>query len=328
MNDVFSLVALLAIPFLGASPNGLQPPGDPGATAFYKLEPGPFEVKTIANHTLRDESRSNQEVPIRVTYPDAEGPFPLIVVCHGAWGSKDGYQPLVRHWVGHGYVVIQPTHADSISRGSTFRDESVFRFWNDRPRDVKLVFDSLDLLEKELPALQGKIDRERLAVGGHSFGAQTATLVGGARPRLLGREQRYDDERVQAVMLLSGPGPNRILTEQSFSHLNKPTFFMSGTKDLVDVGPKRDSAEYRKKSYEFAPAGHKILVWVEGLDHGFGGISGSRLWPPNADHLSISRSATLAFWDAHLKKNPDARAFLASDDLDSASTSKVTISRK
>jgi dienelactone hydrolase len=305
-----------------------QPPDEPTRPAFYQADPGPLAVKTIPNHTLRDQSRADKEVPIRITYPDAEGPFPLIVFCHGAWGSKDGYQPLIRHWVGHGYVVIQPTHADSIALGNTFRDESVFRFWNDRPRDVKLVFDSLDLLENELPVLKGKIDRQRLAVAGHSFGAHTALLVGGARPRLLGRDLRYDDERVQAVMVLSGPAPNRLLNEQSFAHLKKPTFFMSGSRDIVDVGPKLGSVDDRKKAYEFAPPGDKILVWVEGLDHGFGGISGRRLWPPHSDHLSISRSVTLAFWDAYLKGNSAARAFLASDDLDSASSSKVTISRK
>jgi hypothetical protein len=32
---------------------------------------------------------------------------------------------------------------------------------------------------------------------------------------------------------------------------------------------------WRKKPYELSPPGDKYLVWVEGMDHGFGGIVGA-----------------------------------------------------
>src|SRR5689334_6769086 len=75
---------------------------------------GPHRVETMTSIVLKDETRK-KELPVRVSFPKADGQFPLIVWSHGMYGSKDGYQPLVSHWVSHGYVVIQPTHSDSLS---------------------------------------------------------------------------------------------------------------------------------------------------------------------------------------------------------------------
>ena len=57
------------------------------------------------------------------------------------------------------------------------------------------------------------------------------------------------------------------------------------------------------------PAGDKYFVWVGGLDHGFGGITGAD-WgrhAPNGDHVLYTQMANLEFRDAHLKKSKRAR---------------------
>ena len=46
--------------------------------------------------------------------PDAPGPHPLIVFSHGFGGSSRGYVGLSSYWASHGYVVIAPSHADSV----------------------------------------------------------------------------------------------------------------------------------------------------------------------------------------------------------------------
>jgi predicted dienelactone hydrolase len=43
------------------------------------------------------------------------GQFPVIVFSHGAGGSGQNYFPLTHYWATHGYVIIQPTHNDSIA---------------------------------------------------------------------------------------------------------------------------------------------------------------------------------------------------------------------
>jgi hypothetical protein len=120
-----------------------------------------------------------------------------------------------------------------------------------------------------------------------------------------------------------------MLTKESWKDLTKPMFVMSGSAD----GPTRTGqpAEWRKQPYELSPAGDKYLVWVEGLDHGYGGISG---WnfnsrnKHNADHVRYTKMATLAFWDAYLKDNREARDYLASDKLPMLSQGAVQLGHK
>jgi predicted dienelactone hydrolase len=204
-----------------------------------------------------------------------------------------------------------------------------FRDWPSRPVDISFILDSLAEIETKEPALKGLIDAKRIGVGGHSFGANTAQLIGGARAFPIGGEKNFEDPRVVAVMLLSGQGPGEMLTEKSWSNFKKPMFVMSGSAD----GPTRTGqpAEWRKKPYELSPPGDKYLIWVEGLDHGYGGITGWNFNPknkPNADHVRYTKIITTAFWDAYLKNSSDARTYLYSGNLPSLSVKAVQIEHK
>jgi pimeloyl-ACP methyl ester carboxylesterase len=128
-----------------------------------------------------------------------------------------------------------------------------------------LVLDQLDQLEQRYPELQGKIDRTKIGVSGHSYGAFTAMLVGGVRTFPGGTS--YADPRVKAVVLMSPPGPreSRGLTEQSWAELRTPTLFLSGTRDTgVD---ETETSQWRRRGYELSPAGDKWLVVLQGIGH-------------------------------------------------------------
>ena len=293
-------------------------------------EPGRFDIDTVEELVLRDQKRG-KDLPLRITYPRGGDRHPLVVWSHGAGGSKDNYQPIVTHWVSHGYVVIQPTHSDSRSLGTRLGDALRFQDWPSRPADVSFVLDSLDELEKLIPALAGRIDRSAIGVGGHSFGANTAQLIGGAKayPAATRVERSFADPRVAAVMLLSGQGVGEMLRRNSWEDFRRPMFVMTGSAD----GPTRTGqpAEWRRQPYELSPPGDKYLVWVEGLDHGFGGITGVFFNPrnkPNPEHVAWTKFVTLAFWEAYLKQHDAARAWLRSDRLAARSQGAATIVHK
>jgi dienelactone hydrolase len=299
-----------------------------GDESPYKSELGPHKVQRIARLVLNDSERTRQ-IQLRIHYPDASGPFPLIVWSHGAGGSKDNYLTLMEHWASYGYVTIQPTHSDSRSLAAKPSDPVSFRDWQNRPADISFILNSLTEIETVEAALKGMIDVKRIGVGGHSFGANTAQFIGGARAFPIGGEKSFEDSRVTAVMLLSGQGPGEMLTEKSWSSFKKPTFVMSGSAD----GPTRTGqpAEWRKKPYELSPPGDKYLVWVDGLDHGYGGITGWNFNPknkPNPDHVRYTKIVTMAFWDTYLKGSGDARTYLSSESLSKLSGGAVHLEHK
>ncbi len=237
---------------------------------------------------------------------------------------------LTELWASHGYVTIQPDHADSRALGVKVGDQSVFRDWQSRPADVSFILDSLSEIEATVPALKGKLDAKRIGMSGHSYGANTAQLVGGAKTYFGSQERSYADPRVTAVAMLSGQGPGEMLTEKSWEHFTKPFLVMTGSRD----GPTRTGqpAVWRKKPYELSPPGDKYLLWVEGMDHGFGGVSGLKdglvKFQTNEDHVKYTKIVTLAFWDAYLKENKEARTYLQSDNLSKWSTGTLKLDRK
>lgn len=144
--------------------------------------------------TLHDAQR-DKDLTVRIRYPviteDHPGPFPLVVFSHGAGGSCDAFASLSAFLVSNGYIVVHPTHSDSLTlvpreqRGERTRDlirnprgivEKVDL--RDRVADVKYILDSVDAIEEEIDQ-PGLIDREKFAMAGHSAGAMTTQVLGG-----------------------------------------------------------------------------------------------------------------------------------------------------
>jgi predicted dienelactone hydrolase len=305
---------------------GRGPEGEPAVKAkpnldkLYKVADGPWKVEADGKLVLWDEERG-KDLQLRVTFPAEGGPFPVIVWSHGATGSKDNYQPIVRHWVSHGYVCIQANHSDSraltgeaVGAGlgpSTFRD------WENRPKDIAFLIDSLDAIEDRIESLEGKMDKKTIGVGGHSFGAHTAQLVAGTTTKsLAGVRSGHADPRPKAFVLISPQGKGPMLDEESWKTMTRPAVVITGSNDL---GRNGQAVEWRLHPFEYAPPQDKYLLFIEGAHHGFGGITGPVRYRnaggDDPNHLAYVKSTTTAFWDAYLKGEAQARAFLRSDEI-------------
>jgi predicted dienelactone hydrolase len=213
--------------------------------------------------------------------------------------------------------------------GSAIRDS---KGWEDRPRDVSFVIDSLDQISVRAPQLKGKIDRRRIGVGGHSYGAYTAQLIGGVTVDLPGKPpgQSFADRRVRAILVMSGQGRGQQgLTQRSWAPLTCPMMTMTGSRDQ---GASGQGPEWKKEPFDFAPAGNKYHVFIEGANHfSFSGrlveVATQQAAQPTASArlgsalqgdadqqaiFSYIKMAALAFWDAHLKNQKKALAYLHS----------------
>ena len=259
------------------------------------LSYGPFAVTRTPDVLLTD-IRRRKDVLVTVTAPQTGGPFPVIVFSHGAGGDGTQNEPLLRWWASNGYVVLSPTHSDSLlwqqrrndlcdragddSEGGNIGLQTVVRLTMcdpqsgvQRARDVSFVLNSLNTLEEAVPTLAGKMDRAHIGVAGNSLGACTAQMVGGASVYVPGQSKplSFRDRRAQAVLQLSGQGTGQQgMTRESWKTFPVPMMTVTGSEDRSahSFGP-----EWKKEPFDFSPAdGSKYLVFIQGA-HG-GSFSG------------------------------------------------------
>ncbi len=307
-----------------------------------KSQKGPLTVETVDDLTLKDAARK-KELSYKVYYPKTGGPFPVILFSHGFGGNKDAFGPIGKHWASHGYVVIHPTHADGLGRrkadpkkagddkpaaqprpGGLLGGLSDPAKIGDRVADLVLILDNLDDLPKSVPGLKEKIDAKSIGVGGHSFGAYTAMLIGGVTTDL-GKDKgkSFFDKRVKCILPISGQGTGQQgLTEASWDALKLPMMTITGTRDQ---GAGGQGVDWKKEPYKYSPAGDKYLVVVDGANHlSFGGGLGAR----GGDVTDTVKLCSTHYWDAYLKKSEASKKYLQSNELVNDAGGKCAFEKK
>jgi predicted dienelactone hydrolase len=184
----------------------------------------------------------------------------------------------------------------------------------DRVKDITSILDALDQLERQVPPVKGKLDRGAIAVAGHSFGAFVAQCHGGVRTLVDGKLTSLADSRVKCVVPISAQGEseNFGLTAESWAEAHTPALHITGTRDRSM--PQRPGGEMGDVStkvvpFERSPAGDKYLLIIEGATHvSFGGRLG--MMRGGADAAGMTKTVSLAFLDAYLKRDAEAKSWL------------------
>lgn len=241
-------------------------------------------VVSVAPVTLSAPGRPLPLV-VRVSAPVSGGHLPVVVFSHGNGWNLDGYAPLTAFWASRGFFVVQPTHLDSRRNAFGF-DHPVFpRIWTERVADVTRILDQLDVIEAAVPGLTGRTDRSRIAVAGHSWGAQTAQSLLGARivdesGHLTGAD--FADDRISAGILLAATGiggddlhpfaqANFPFMRPSFRELTTPALVVAGDRDQSKMS--RRGPDWFTDVYEYSPGATDLLT-LFGAEHSLGGIVG------------------------------------------------------
>lgn len=228
----------------------------------YTYDAGPNAVGVIPEATLHDAVR-HKEIALSIEYPQKAEKNPVIIFSpeYGLGGARP-YVGFSSYWASNGYVVIRVSHADAGRMAKNGSAAQTASDWRDRATDVATVINALDALEGTYPELQGKLDKEKIGVGGHEYGAFTALLLAGART--FPGAVSYAEPRVKAVVAMSpqGPTPARGLTEESWANVKVPALFISGSRDNGTTDA--ETPEWRHRAFELSPAGDKWFVSIEG----------------------------------------------------------------
>lgn len=302
--------------------------------AAYKPEAGTYTVTSVRRIAL-DNTELGRPLTMRVSYPLEPGDYPLIVLSHGNGCLQDLYVGFADHWASWGYVVVQPVHMDSRETGFTMKGVNM-QIMNEvistRRQEVRFILDSIDDIEALAPGLEGQIDRDRLVVAGHSMGGGTAMALTGVRmddprggPAILSDEQRFD-----ALLLITDPSNNRLMPNQPWMMSKVPTFVATGTEDFSTAGARdgrKSKGAYQLVTEPPAPDVPRWYLNTRDMDHFLGGVicRSNAPGPRDYEALNIINGASTAFLDAYVKRDRAAREFLASGDVTALTDGRSTL---
>ncbi len=242
------------------------------------LQAVPPELCEFASNGEFDFGEENH-AHFRATFPrDESGNAlhnrPAILFSGGGGDDGTGYFLLARHWASHGFVVLQPKHADAYSRHfdatghfvpaqrRTTWDVWGLALCEPRPWRARCV-DMSGLLD-EVGDFDGRVDRNRIGVGGYSFGGHVACLLGGVRFRARGVCFSARDPRVKAIVNLSSEGGVLLQPKGVWRGLQVPMLLITGDRDKTVWGE-----DFRAKMREVKCAPSDLIQTrvIHGANH-------------------------------------------------------------
>ena len=269
-----------------------------------------------------DEERS-RIVPLKVYMAAGSQPQPVILFSHGLGGSRENNGYLGKHWAAAGYVAVFMQHAGSDEevwksapigkRFAALKAATGAASLRNRLTDVPFVIDQLEAWNEEAEhPLHNRLNLERIGMCGHSYGAATTLGVAGRKYPL---NRSFTEARIDAFLPMSPQASKNMAPERSFGHLSKPILCMTGTKDASPIDPTV-KPEDRRKVYAALPAPDKFqLVLKDGEHSAFGDGRGLRSRTRNPKHHPAIQKISLRFWDAYLKQDSEAKAWLQSNTV-------------
>jgi acetyl esterase/lipase len=332
-----------------------QCPGFPGCL----YQPPQFTfTETDGSVTYTDIAGRARTINILIRQPNLPAsPLPVVVWSHGGAEGQTNARAALREWsettARSGYLTVSIAHTP---RGAARRtdlclalgitdpnDCEGFKYLNwDRPNDIKQVLDDLERRNAQ-GSLQGRIDLNRIAVGGHSAGSGGILSIAGAVRVFNGTFRSFTDPRPVAFLAFSPQGPTSEgffdtdfhRQDTSWDPLPRPVLVGTGDGDggcepPGNCIPGGESPFGRRAGFNRMPAGGKYLLYIHDADayHGAFALDGDCVAKgvPAAKCQAFSHwltSAALAFLDAHVRGVNLAHVWLQNEFIRPASNDTV-----
>ena len=274
--------------------------------------------------TWLDVARS-RSLPLRVRWPDGDGPCALIVHSHGLGGSREGGDRWGRAWQQAGFAVLHVQHAgsdtDVLRSGMrALRAAANAEQLLARVADMRFVVDEITRRSQQREPGWSRVRLDAIGASGHSFGASTVLALAGQRFAITTKGR--PEPRFKAFIALS-PSPGPVGAESGFADVRRPMLLLTGSLDADALGRGITGAD-RAAVYDGLPAGQRALLWLHDADHmTFAGNAEQRLRarfgplkrePMAADlealHQDRVAAITTLWWKARLQDDATSAAAL------------------
>lgn len=258
-------------------------------------------------YTERDATTTiagtGDSVAIHVAYPNAAGPFPVVVFAHGFQLPPSQYYGYLKRLASFGYVALTVDFPTSLSG-------------NDNPKQAKDLIGGIDWAKNDA-TIGSKVDATKAGMSGHSLGGKLALLAATM------------DARVKASFVLDpvdsgGPGgctaPACVLVKSLMSGFAIPTGFLGETTDgtggFQACAPVADNfttfyAQAKTPSLQITALGANHMSFLDNVSTcGFTCSFCNAATASNAQVNGMARALMVAFYERHLRGDAAYETYL------------------
>jgi predicted dienelactone hydrolase len=216
-----------------------------------------------------DTARS-RSLEVLTRWPESK-PWGVMIYSHGLGGKRTGGDDWGKVWAADGLVVVHLQHpgsdAASLKAGlgavkkAMSAEQAVARL-----QDVKFAIAEINRRKAAAGSPWNAVPVDKMALGGHSFGALTTMILGGMQRNGL---SNVADGQVKAFVALSpslGKDTSLQQARKNLAACTRPFLAITGSLD-GEIMNNGETPESRRMVYEALPAGKKAMLWLNEADH-------------------------------------------------------------